>query len=413
MNGDPVSDDELRLRRLWESALPPTSLRQRYAAALAHGGTRAAPGEHRSLRPVLAAVLAASVVAAGGLAAARLGFDRGHGSAPPSGPVRTGAASPRPTPHPSAVPWAALPPGGIVGGATPPAVASPPIPVPPGTPACRSTQLDGVFLGSSAAGGNTNFLVGLRNRGSTACVLSGYATVAVLSSSGAVLAPSGGPEGHGTMFDDWPVVQVLMVPGTPAYPTAAPLPLQPSRGQAVMNMAWYDCSQPAAHTLRLDLPNGGGRLVVPFDVRAAMSPACVSAQYPLRTLAVGTLSPATFTWPPAPQTIQVRVRVSAPATVRRGSTLVYDVTVADDDSVPLLLQPCPSYVEYLGTKQAVGSYLLNCAPVQSIPAGGQVTFEMHLDVPGSMPLGPTLLAWTIEDERVAEPSDTASITVVG
>jgi hypothetical protein len=37
-----------------------------------------------------------------------------------------------------------------------------------------------------------------------------------------------------------------------------------------MNMSWYDCRQPQAAVLVLDLPAGGGRLRVPFHRKGTL-----------------------------------------------------------------------------------------------------------------------------------------------
>lgn len=315
-----------------------------------------------------------------------------------------------------AIPWAALPKSGAAIDPSASPVPSPPIPIPPGTPSCRAAQLDGAFGGAEGATGNTDLPIALRNHSQTACTLDGFAYVTVLNSSGAVLMPaSADPEQQGTFFADWPVVPVLMQVGTPAFPASpgAGEEVQLSRGQAVMNLSWYDCSQPAASRLWLDLPHGGGRLVVPFAVRGSYSPAC-DGNHPPPQLSRGPLSPATFPWPPDIHYLQVTTSITAPSSVRRGSVLQFEVTLYNQDTAAYALSPCPDYSMWLGDKLGYTQWQLNCRPVGSIAPGAQAVFLMEYDVPGDAPLGAAALQWTLLDGRVAQPAgSTAALTVTG
>jgi hypothetical protein len=267
------------------------------------------------------------------------------------------------------------------------------------------------LAGGGAATGHVNLPIVVRNRGAAACVLAGWADVRILDSGGRVLATAAGTANRETFFSDWPKVAVLLAPHTP------PLPAHPDvgpfrRGQAVMNLEWYDCRQPQAAVLLLDLPGGGGRLRVPFDRTGAYSPACDSpGAMPTGVLVRGPLSPAGFPWPPAPHYLDVRVAIHAPAMVRRGSTLAYQVTLTNRDIGSYRLDPCPDYNQFLGRKDVVASYQLNCQPVGAIAPGGRVTFQMQLAIPASTATGPTRLSWALLDGRIATPVATAPLTV--
>jgi hypothetical protein len=297
---------------------------------------------------------------------------------------------------------------------TPPGTPRPPIPVPPGTPACRASQLQGASAGEAAATGNVNMPIVVRNRGATACVLAGWADVAILDRRGHLLAAAAGMANRGTFFADWPKVAVLLQPGTPPLPARPGSGRPPSRGQAVMNLSWYDCRQPQAAVLVLDLPNAGGRLRVPFDRKGAYSPACDNpgaAAKPAGWVVRGPLSPAGFTWPPPPRYLDVGVAIRAPAAVRRGSTLRYQVTFTNRDHGSYRLDPCPDYDEFLQAKEPVASYQLNCQPVGAIAPGKRVTFQMQLAIPATTVTGANRLIWALLDGRVKTPVATAPLTI--
>jgi hypothetical protein len=297
------------------------------------------------------------------------------------------------------VPWLALPESTVFPQAPSPSP-TPPVPIPAATPACNGAQLQGAVMASSAATGHVNNPIVLRNTGSAACWLEGSADLRILDRTGQELAGVTGLGAGSTFFDDGPAVQVLLRPGTPPLPA----PHQPSiRGQAFMNIEWYDCHETRAATLSLYLPNGGGNLKVAFDVQAPVSPVCDSGTMSPVGLNRGPFSPAGYTWPPAPTYLKVDITISAPASAKRGSTLVYFVTVKNADQVDYPLDPCPSYHELLAGKQAVAGYQLNCAPVRHIPAGASVKFEMRLNLPGTVAIGPNQLTWALADGRLAAP----------
>jgi len=255
----------------------------------------------------------------------------------------------------------------------------------------------------------------VRNRGAAACYLEGWADLAILDGRGHVLAAAAGTANRRTFFDDWPKVAVLMKPGTPPFP-ARPRPglrRPPDHGQAVMNMSWYDCHQPRASVLLMDLPAAGGRLRVPFGLEGAYSPACdiPGAAKPAGWVSRGPLSPAGFPWPPPPHYLDIGVSIRAPAMVHRGSTLVYQVTLTNRGDADYRLDPCPDYNEFLQQKEPVASYQLNCQPVVQIAPGDRVTFEMRLAIPATAVTGANKLVWGLLDGRVATPVATASLDI--
>ena len=105
------------------------------------------------------------------------------------------------------------------------------------------------------------------------------------------------------------------------------------------------------------------------------------------------------------------IRISAPASVKGGSTLVYYVTIKNTSQSDYRLDPCPNYVEILGAKNAVAEYQLNCSPVGHIAPGASVKFEMKLSLPSTVPLGTMQLQWALLDGRVASPNVHTSIAI--
>ena len=306
-----------------------------------------------------------------------------------------GSVHPQSASSTSAVPWLPLPTSGVF--PTPPnPTPAPPFPIPPGTPTCAASQLRGETGGSSAAtGSNVDLPIIFRNGGSTDCVVEGFADVTVLDSRGGVLAQAAGMTGRGTYFNDGPVVPVL---------------LRATGGQVFMNLTWYDCRNPRASQLAVDMPGNGGRLLVKFPVTGRYYMLCDSDPH-YAALARGPFSPVGIEWPPGPTYISVDISINAPPQVKAGSTLVYDVTITNTDHLDYRLSPCPDYNEFLGPKMVVGSYRLNCAPVGKIAPGASVTFEIHMTIPKGIPLGPTTLMWGLGDGRITSHTVTAPLVV--
>jgi hypothetical protein len=221
-----------------------------------------------------------------------------------------------------------------------------------------------------------------------------------------VIAQAAGLGRRQTFFGDPPVVPILMETGTPAL-IAAPQLGQPARpmGQAELHIEWYDCRAPAPARLAVDLPQGGGRLTVDYAVKAPYSPTCDSpaAGAPVAALARGPLIPTGGQWPPDPEYIAVDITMSVPGRVKRGSTLVYFVTLTNTSSTDYLLDPCPDYGEFLGGKKPFATYRLNCAPPGHIAPGSSIKFEMRFDLPSDLRPGSNELTWALYDDRLNVP----------
>lgn len=104
------------------------------------------------------------------------------------------------------------------------------------------------------------------------------------------------------------------------------------------------------------------------------------------------------------------VAVAAPDLVRPGKTLEYQVAVTNAFDTAFRLEPCPVYIQRIGTAPAV-AYRLNCT-VRRIAGHTTVRYLIHLAVGTDVPAGPTELNWTmvLTDGRVAAGSTKVQVT---
>lgn len=332
----------------------------------------------------------------------------------PSGSGNTGGAAPTnigTTPSPSPlptfaapahfIPWAPIPPGDA-NQATPT-----PLPVPPGTPPCRAAQLEAAQVGQNGATGHLDTPITLRNRGTAACTLDGYADLRIVDSGGRVLAQAVGSTGRGTFFDSGSPQPVLMQPGTPALPATPDASGFGSTGQALVNVEWADCKGPIAQTATLDLPASGGRLVVPFVRKAPYSPACDGQPGFGPYLGRGPF----LAIPPQPVRYKLEAQIAAPAQARAGTTLTYYVTLSNRGPVAYTFNPCPVYFESFSGVKSDTMFALNCAPAGTLAVDASVTFEMRIDIPATLS-GPAELTWNPFGLEGAAGPASASIDII-
>ena len=323
----------------------------------------------------------------------------------------TPATSTTPTGY---VPWLPLPAQGqfvsAPGNTAPP---GPPVAIPAGTPACAASQLEAKSGWQGAAAGNADTPIVFRNRGASRCFIEGYPDVTVLDRRGAVLAHAKGSTARGTYFDSWPVVPVLMEPGTPAFPAdvfpnVASMPSL--QGEAFMNMSWYNCRQPQAASLVLAMPGAGGRLTTPYAFRGFVSPACGNPGVIADGLYRGPISPAGYPAPSGYVFSNVSVSLQVPAGAHLGYGLTYYVTLTNHDLGVYPLEPCADYHEILD-KALIKTYQLNCLPIRRLAPGGSATFQMKYSIPASMEGGTHVLSWVLMDGRVSQNSATVTIEI--
>jgi hypothetical protein len=244
----------------------------------------------------------------------------------------------------------------------------------------------------------------LRNRGGSLCYVEGYADLTVLDSAGKVIAQATGLAQRATFFGQPPEVPILLETETPALPTnQGPIPQELPLGQAEMHVEWYDCRSPVAARMTIDLPGGGGALTAEYAMKAPYSPVCDSPSgHPAAAFGRGPLVPTGVRWPPDPTYVPFAIDIAAPASVKRGTTLVYYVTLTNLSQTDYRLEPCPDYNQFLLRKKPVSMYQLNCGPVgRHIGVGAGVTFEMHETIPSDLEPGPNDLTWALMDGRVS------------
>jgi hypothetical protein len=332
-------------------------------------------------------------------------------TSPPGSPA-PGTPSRVSLPTPTAfVPWRPLTARGVYPQA-PVVTPGPPLAVPAGTPACWASQLEGIEAAGGAATGNVGERILLRNLSGAACYLEGYPDVSILGSSGQVLASAAGSADRGTFFDlSLQVVPILMEPGTPELTSSEEVGVS-GLGQAFVNVTWYAC-HPAVQAAQaaLHLPNGGGRLLVPFAIESPYSPACDATTTAYVALSRGPIDAAGYLSEPAPVYLEMAISIDAPTTATAGSSLTYYVTMRNASSTTYDLSECPDYVEMLFAKQPVASYQLNRAPVGAIAPGQEVTFQMQLAIPGTVAAGPNTLSWALVDGRLSMPTASTPIEI--
>ena len=317
-------------------------------------------GAVRLSRLVLLATLSASLGLCG---CARTG-DRQGGTVTPSPASGTAAASS------GLVPWidAAAP-------AIPTFATSTPPPPPANARPCAASDVLASLAGNNGAGGHSVRYVRFRNVSRSTCLLVGYPKVTAT-------AP-GRPDAtaaNGSFFQ---------------FGHAANLP--PGNGVSVLGLETD--SQCAAHPGGISDAHTYSRVVV--DMRGG---GAVTLTFPANGLA-GSLDLScglhltTFEDPdyPQPQAIVPLTglipTLVLPRTARAGETLFYEVDVRNPTPHPVRLEPCPGYFEDAGSKLIFLTYALNCATVQSIPAGRTARYAMQLPLPSDIPAGPVQIRW--------------------
>jgi len=131
------------------------------------------------------------------------------------------------------------------------------IPWPPAPSACVSTDLAAIYGGGMGATGHIINAVLLANTGKTVCSLQGYPQVSLTLTNGSAVAAR---QVNANPMGPVPAGPVVLQPGSPA-----PLPHSAVPGGAMFFFEWYDCPERTVSVggLVLELPGGGGRLVVP------------------------------------------------------------------------------------------------------------------------------------------------------
>ena len=307
----------------------------------------------------------------------------------------------------SYVPWLPLPRGNQY-----PLLPSPsaPVAIPAGTAPCRAPQLEGQLVRSLGATGNLNTPVLLRNKSSTQCYLNGVPDLTIVDAQRAVLVKVAGADGVGTQFDAYiAAVDVLMAVATPGLAESSGSPDSQSLtpGMAFLNIKWTGCAQEPASQLWLDLPDGGGMLVVAFPVAARDLSTC-SHESPLVR---DPFKPTGVAWPPAPGYMRMQYTIDSPKTAKHDSTLEFFVTIRNLSGKDYTLDPCPDYSNALVPGGPVTYYQLNCSAVGAIRSGRSERFQMKFYIPPTTATGRWLLLFGMVDGRITPPGARVPITI--
>jgi hypothetical protein len=138
------------------------------------------------------------------------------------------------------------------------------------------------------------------------------------------------------------------------------------------------------HSLDIVLPGGGRKVLKGLSL----------------TFQCGMSTTPFFTSKPAPSSppdllAHLVPRLLLPETVRAGSTLVYQVELSNPTNKVVPLSPCPGYLEHSSIPTKL-EYGLNCLTVRSIPARGEVRYEMDMAIPASAPPGAATVFWSLD-----------------
>lgn len=263
--------------------------------------------------------------------------------------------------------------------------------IPPGTQTCAAESLRATYEGDGGLGGGQLIAsISFVNVSATACVLQGTLGVSLLDAEGDLLETT--PSGFRVTDRMDPV---LLAP-------------EDSSAQATLQFVWpaidvenggIPCPAPAAATVKVELPAGGGTLTLSTASPAIGRPITIAPCYGL--IAVGAFQAVEPVVQPTPTPHPFTYRVDLPISVEAGESLRYTVTFTNVTKSPVVFSdPCPAYQEdlYQGsglTGMPFGKhfYVLNCRLVPSISPGASVTFAMVLDVPVTAPTGTYTLLW--------------------
>ena len=242
-----------------------------------------------------------------------------------------------------------------------------PIPAPPpqtDAPPCNSANLAYVsWFGAQTSG--RGVIIRIRNTGHAACLMSG--------TPDAVAAGRDLPD-----LTAWKGATFIFgqVANTPAGKSVYLYVSAPAA------CATVDQTPKIYSTLFINYPMGGklviGNLRLPSYCGIGVSPFFMPKPGPQY---------------PTPPTIGLIPTLKLPATVKAGTTLVYEVDLYNPAHSTVRLAPCPVYMEYSSFSNGQ-LYHLNCSSVSSIPPGGKLRYQMKFFIPKSTPATEASIHWS-------------------
>ena len=248
---------------------------------------------------------------------------------------------------------------------------------------------------TEGAMGTTYGVLSVRNKGRQPCQVEGAPNVALLDDAGNVVQST-----DPAVLVDTSAPPVVLEPDSWATSVLGPI-------------AGNVCGGNQSSQFRVTI--GGGDSTIPYEVgrpldpqqcdpsnRQAAAPGALAVQ-PFAAVQPNTDGASPFD--------SLHVTLDAPAAVRAGDVLRYDVVMTAPDSEQSLdSRTCPVYSETLGT--ANGQFLLNCTSgngVVVIGIGESVRFHVELPIPANATPGATTLTWT-PIEPIGAPI-TATVTI--
>jgi hypothetical protein len=263
------------------------------------------------------------------------------------------------------------------------------IPAPATPPTCRLADIYIGWFAGNGAGGHILSTVGITNHGNTACALTGYPGISLITAQGSAVS-----------------LPVQQASGGWVGPSAGgPAVLQPNQSEplpytrfdgASFTFEWWYCdgTQPQVSAADITLPRVAGVRRMTFGGPGTGSRCDTPAQG--RMLLVGPIqSTAGDSISVTPPALRVTL-TSVPDTLVAGQTLHYQVTITNASSAPIPFDTCPAYDEGF-TPDVMVSYLLNCGPVGRLEAGASVTFAMEFTVRPfpKAPIGQQKFLWRL------------------
>jgi len=262
------------------------------------------------------------------------------------------------------IPWADLPAADTTRSQPPPEAAAPMARL------CRPSDLAATAEQAERGGGRTFQVLRLRNRSTTACLLDGRISGLTGFQGGFRREIAVGRFSK----DSFGVQPVVLEPG--------------SSGET--DLDWF---------ARCDVP--GQRVTGTFqDVRVRVLGGVLTVPGWILDLGCGPVKDGVVATrlgarPPEPATDPISsltASLSVPSSVAAGTMLRYTVTLAPRGTADVVLQPCPNFLQALGTGLK-DPHRLNCAGARPVTAVGGETFAMQLVVPATTAPDQMTVTW--------------------
>ena len=285
-----------------------------------------------------------------------------------------------------------------------------PEPMPKNVAACRAADLSADHAGAQGAGGWWTGGLRLVSKGPR-CLLYGYVQLRFRDSAGREMA-QGVPSAPGAQRD-WAVL-----------------------GEAQVAWTWGNWCTPnvAVASIVATLPSDPTPIVARVDPPMLVGARCYDAST-ATSVSTGPVRPwptplPMLTAPPA----SLAARIDLPAVAIAGQKLRYVLTLTNLTTEIVTLDPCPSYLEWLGGHPlptpsppqdwpsskpwapirlygglAKEAHLLNCDGVSAIEPRASIAFEMRIALPADA-IGADTLRWSFA--MSSTPTASAPITIV-